>query len=443
MIAADIEASTAAIDPLDSLMRGSYMDSESGKRVRLDTRSLVIADSLKGREVELVTDLGLGQRLAVISDPATYAVLGGRTGEALGGKFMVSEIVLGSLPHADEKTVAKVREATDTADALIAVGSGTINDIAKYASALDGKPFAVFGTAPSMTGYTSLTASITVHGHKMTLPAHAAAGVFFDLDVLAAAPPNMIRAGLGDTICRSTAQADWLLSHRLLGTEYRLLPFDLLAEDETQLLEMAADLLAGDLEAMRVLIRTLVLSGLGTAIVGSSAPASQAEHLVSHYIDMLADSSRPMVLHGEQVGVTTLSSARLQQAMLSGPAPVVEAYDVSEADVVAHFGDELSPSIWAEFAAKRLDRERANTLNHKIEMNWDSIRDEIEAVRLPVKRIESVLAAAGAPLTPADIHLDRSFYEAALLHAREIRNRFTFLDLAAASERLVPLLPSL
>src|SRR5262245_24743889 len=233
MTAADFRASTAAIDdPLDALMRGSYLDSETGKPVGGETPSLVIADSLKSREAELVADLGFGRRLAVISDPATHAALGARASKALGGKFTVSEIVLGALPHADEETVAKVRAATTEADALIAVGSGTVNDIAKYASALDGKPFAVFGTGPSMTGYTSLTASITVHGHKMTLPAQAAAGVFFDLGVLASAPPNMIRAGLGDTICRSTAQADWLLSHLLLGTEYKLLPFDLLAQDE-------------------------------------------------------------------------------------------------------------------------------------------------------------------------------------------------------------------
>ena len=104
---------------------------------------------------------------------------------------------------------------------LIAVGSGTINDLCKYASALDGKPYAVFATAPSMNGYTSVNAAITVEGHKKSLPAQAAAGVFFDLEVLAAAPVRLIRAGLGDSVCRCTAQADWLLAHLLLGRPYR------------------------------------------------------------------------------------------------------------------------------------------------------------------------------------------------------------------------------
>ena len=60
------------------------------------------------------------------------------------------------------------------ADALVAVGSGTINDLCKYAAAQDGKPYAVFATAPSMNGYTSKNAAITVDGHKKSLPARDA-----------------------------------------------------------------------------------------------------------------------------------------------------------------------------------------------------------------------------------------------------------------------------
>ena len=119
------------------------------------------------------------------------------------------------------------------ADALVAVGSGTINDLCKYAAAQDGKPYVVFATAPSMNGYTSMNAAITVDGHKKTLPAATPLGVFMDLGVLAAAPARMIRAGLGDSLCRSTAQADWLLSHHLLGTPYRRAPFALLARRRT------------------------------------------------------------------------------------------------------------------------------------------------------------------------------------------------------------------
>ena len=126
------------------------------------------------------------------------------------------------------QTVEVLRRASADADALVAVGSGTINDVCKYAAAKDGKRYAVFATAPSMNGYASKNAAITIDGHKSSLAAASPVGVFMDLAVLCAAPARMIRAGLGDSLCRSTAQADWLLSHHLLGTPYRHAPFALL-----------------------------------------------------------------------------------------------------------------------------------------------------------------------------------------------------------------------
>jgi glycerol-1-phosphate dehydrogenase [NAD(P)+] len=431
-----------AFDPIQALLDGTYLDRETGRATGVPTRSLVIADTLAGREADLIADLEFGKKLAVVSDPATHGVLGRRVEAAFTGRFHVQSIVLPADPYPDDDTVAGIRAATASADALIAVGSGTINDLAKYSSALDGKPYAVFATAPSMNGYTSLTASISQHGHKMTLPAQAPAGAFFDLTVLAGAPTRMIRAGLGDSICRATAQTDWLLSHLLLDTPYRQLPYDLLAAEEPQLLDMAADLVAGSIDAMRVLVRTLILSGLGTAIVGSSAPASQAEHLVSHYIDMLAPATRPNVFHGEQVGVTTLSMARLQEALLASQ-PMVSPDTVTEYDVIAHFGPELGRSVWPEFAAKLFDKARADQLNHRITTQWNVISARLSKTFLSPSRIESVLHAAGAPVTPQAIHLERSFYDAALLHGREIRNRYTVLDVMAASGRLANLLPTL
>ena len=437
-----LRQSVAAVDPLEALLEGRYRDPETGETVGVTTRALAIEDSLAGSEADLVAGLGFGRKLAIIADPNTNAVLGSRVERALNGRFTVQAITLPPNSEPDAETVARVRAASDGADALIAVGSGTINDLAKYASALDHKPYAVFATAPSMNGFTSLTASITVDGHKMTLPAHAPAGAFFDLKVLAAAPARLIRSGLGDSICRATAQWDWLLSHLLLGTSYRELPFALLADDEPDLIAHAADLLGGDLKVMRRLVRTLLLSGFGTAIVGSSAPASQAEHLVSHYLDMRGPAGRPPVFHGEQIAVTTLSIARLQEAMLESP-PVLVADRLTEADFMTRYGDHLGQSTWAEFAPKRLTAERADELNHELATNWQSVTEKLRRVALGSSQTLDALTAAGAPTTPEAIHLDRSFYEGALTDAREIRNRYTVLDLAAASGQLGGLIPRL
>jgi glycerol-1-phosphate dehydrogenase [NAD(P)+] len=428
-------------DVIDRLIAGTHEDPDGGPPLRVETRAVMIARSLAGMEADIVRPLALGRRLAVVSDPTTHAILGERVERALMSLAEVSSVVLPEHPHADDATLQRLRAATSAADALVAVGSGTINDLCKYASAHDRKPYVVFGTAPSMNGYTSVNAAITVHGHKKSLPAQAPLGAFLDLSILAAAPVRMIRSGLGDSLCRATAQADWLLAHLLFDLPYRTMPFVLLAEDEPALFASAEALVNGDLEAMEKLVRTLLLSGFGTAICGNSFPASQGEHLISHYGDMLPHAGRPFTFHGEQIGVTTLTMARLQGRLLDGPPPTVAADRNTEAGFVARFGPALGPSCWSDFSQKRLTADRATRVNERIADKWPEIRAAISAISLHADMLAPVLQKAKAPRTPEDLGWPLASYRAAVRHAREIRNRYTFLDLAADSgvlDRIIP-----
>jgi len=420
-------------DPVARLLAGQYPDPETGELLVAAARSVVIADSLDGREAELVAALDLGHHLAVVADEDTHAALGRRVSAALASRFAVQEVVLGHAPHADTVTVAQLGARLDArTEAIIAVGSGTINDLCKMAALARGCPQVVFATAPSMNGYTSVSASITEAGIKRSVRAATPVGAFFDLGVLAAAPVRLIQAGLGDSLCRPTAQADWLLAHLLLDQLYREAPFAMLAGDEAALLAQPAALVSGDLAVMRNLVRTLVLSGFGMTISGGSYPASQGEHLLSHYIDMMGPPTLPAAFHGEQTGVCALAMARLQDQILAQEAPpVLQPTAITHDDVVRHFGPERGEACWREFAPKRLDQQRADELNARLAAGWDTMRTRIQAVTLGSARMTAVLAAAGAPLTPADLGWPQPLFDAALAHAREIRNRYTFLDFAA------------
>jgi glycerol-1-phosphate dehydrogenase [NAD(P)+] len=426
-------------DLIARLLAGTCADPDGGPDLAVATQRVLIAPSLADDLPACLDGLPLGRKLAVVSDPTTHRVLGAAVERALAGHWSVAGIRLEDAPHADEETVAKLVEATQEAEALVAVGSGTINDICKYASMLAGKPYVAFATAPSMNGYVSTSAAITVHGHKKSLPAQAPLAVFVDLAIMAAAPPRMIRSGLGDSLCRSTAQADWLLAHRLLGQPYRTMPFVLLAEDEDALFAQSDALMRGDLGAMERLVRTLILSGFGTAICGSSHAASQGEHLISHYADMLGDPDWPAAFHGEQVGVATLTVARLQERILGEPALRV-APDTSERTTLLDvFGDDLGGECWNDFRKKRFDRRKAAEVNEILAAGWDSIRAEIAAVIRPAAELEAVLMRAGAPRTAADLGWPHEFYAQAVSNARLIRNRYTFLDLGAGAG--LPLAP--
>ena len=420
-------------DPLASLLAGAWRDPETGERLAVAARSIEIADSLDGREAELVLALGLGPQLALVADEDTYAALGRRVERALGARFAVQRILLGRAPHADAATLEKLSAAlAPGTDAVVAVGSGTINDLCKLAAVGRGCPQVVFATAPSMNGYTSLSASITEGGLKRSVRAATPVGAFFDLGVLAAAPVRLIRAGLGDSVCRPTAQVDWLLAHLLLDRPYREAPFALLAADEPALLAQASALVAGDLTAMRHLVRTLVLSGFGMTIAGGSYPASQGEHLLSHYIEMMRPADLPVALHGEQTGVCALAMARLQGRILAREAPpVLRPTAVDRDAVIRRFGAERGEACWRELEPKRIDRDRAEQLNARLAAGWDAMRDRIRGVALGDSRMTEALTAAGAPTTPAELGWPDALLDDALAHAREIRNRYTFLDFAA------------
>src|SRR5262249_8820432 len=184
----------------------------------------------------------------------------------------------------------------------------------------------------------------------------------------------------------------------------------LLAADEAALLARPAALLAGDAGAMELLARTLILSGFGMTICGGSYPASQGEHLISHYIDMLGDPGWPAALHGQHIPLTTLTMARLQERMLGGAAPVLHPTGSDEAALRRHFGPELGASCWAAFSRKALDGERAAALSAKLAAGWPAIRRALAAVTRPAAALAAVLRAAGAPTRCDDIHVPAAFY---------------------------------
>ena len=414
------------------MVAGTWINPSTGQAVRLPYDSIVFADRLEGREADLVSGLGLGTSFTVVADPATFEALGRRVAQALRSLGTVDVVVLDE-PHADMTAVASLSEKLASAEVVVAVGSGTLNDLCKYVTGLAGRPYCVFGTAGSMNGYTSSTASLTLDsGLKVSLPSHAPAGFFVDLGVNAAAPPHLAAAGFGDCLARSVAQVDWWMSHRLLGTPYTPLPYLIQDADERALNDRAALLPRGDIAATGYLFRVLTLCGLGISFTGVSNHGSMGEHQISHYIDCFAGADHPGSLHGQQVGVASLTMARLQQTMLASERPPeVRPTRIDEAGMVRRMGAEAAAQCRTELQLKAFDPGSAAAFNRKLAALWPELRAECSAFAIPVDDMIGLLAAAGGPTTASGLGLRPEFYREAVLHCREMRNRFSFLDIAA------------
>lgn len=419
---------------IDDLRLGRWASPVTGETAPPSaTRAIVIEESLEGREAELVAGLGVDGPFAVVADEDTWEAMGRRVCAALDAAGMApTSTVLGAHPHADVATAALLADRVRGAAHLVAVGSGTVNDLCKYVTAADGRSCSVFGAAASMDGYASSTASMGLEsGLKVSLKAHAPLGVFLDLGVIAAAPPRMAASGFGDCLCSSVARIDWWMSHRLLGTFYRDEPYLIAEANDPEMLRRVDGLPKGDVEAVGYLVRALALSGLGIGFTQVSNHGSMGEHQVSHYIDCFARDRHPGSLHGEQVGVASLSMARIQNWMLAQETPPeMRPTRIDEADMARRMGPQIAAQCAAEYRKKALDEAGAAALNDKLAAIWPELRAECAAWAVPVETMADQLRRAGGATSAAELGLDVDFYREAVRHGHEMRNRFAFVDIA-------------
>ncbi len=219
-------------------------------------------------------------------------------------------------PVADEKTVQTVTDAGKEYDYLLAVGSGTLNDLVKRAGFLLNKQSGVFATAPSMDGYTSGVTPLIENGFKITRNAQVASDILLDYEVLKNAPKIMIGAGVGDILAKYCCLTDWRISSYLTGEPYNEAAATLMYEAVKALDESIPLLLKGEESAVEKLMNALLVSGYAMVLAGNSRPASGAEHHMSHFLEMdFLRRGERIPLHGVKVGLGTAVSLYLYHTL--------------------------------------------------------------------------------------------------------------------------------
>jgi glycerol-1-phosphate dehydrogenase [NAD(P)+] len=188
---------------------------------------------------------------------------------------------------------------------LLAVGGGRVIDSVKLAAARSGVPFVSVPTAISHDGVSSPVASLFAHeGRRQSYAATMPSGIVIDVAVIGAAPPRLLRAGLGDLVSNLTAILDWRLAEQAVGESYDAYSAEIAESAARSVLRL------DDLEAQASherLAKGLLMSGLAMAHAGTSRPCSGAEHLISHALDHALGPR--VAMHGEQVALGTLISA--------------------------------------------------------------------------------------------------------------------------------------
>lgn len=350
-----------------------------------------------------------GKNFLLVSDQNIYPLFE--------SKISSDKKLILSSPHADEKTVKEIMFHAKDAELIVGIGSGTINDLCKLASFNKKIPYTIFASAPSMNGYSSANASIMIDGHKKSLPAQLPIAIFADLEILQDAPERLIKSGIGDSLCFSTCHFDWLLSHLILNTKFNEEIFDLLKPYHQKLFS--------EKFSIQNLIENLIVSGLGMYITGGSYPASQSEHLIAHYLEMKYPNLSSKSFHGEQIAVTTLTAAEIQEKILKQENLQIESSKIDLNYLRKIFSDEETANhCLKELEAKIISKEQAKILNQ----NWLEIRRKLKEVFVSKNDLEKLSDKFNLPKKPFDIFLDEEIYDEAIKNSYLIRNRFTCLD---------------
>jgi glycerol-1-phosphate dehydrogenase [NAD(P)+] len=300
----------------------------------------------------------------------------------------------------------------------VAVGSGTINDLAKLAAHRTGRPYLCVATAASMDGYTAFGASITYQGSKQTFDCPAPTAVIADLKVIAAAPPQMSAWGYADLLAKVTAGADWILADALGVESIDPLAWNIVQGRLREAVANPAGVRAHKREAIRQLVEGLMLGGFAMQATRSSRPASGAEHQFSHLWDMQHHTHNgDAPSHGLKVGIGTLAVTALYERLLEQP---IEQLDVQqccatwpEASTWVQRAQSLFPEgdlrtvAVREIAAKHISPESLREQLELLRAIWPKLRQWLRAQIIPFNDVWSMLESANAATEPEQIGISR------------------------------------
>ncbi len=391
------------------------------------------------RLVEYVTARGLAA-FTLVADRNTYAALGHQVEAALRSAGLAVETVVlpGDEVVPDEGRIVHILMRAPVQTCYLAVGSGVITDLTRFVSYHTRNRFISLPTAPSMDGYATSSNALTIGGLKQSIAGQAPEALFCDIDTLAAAPRPMIAAGLGDTLAKFTSVNDLRLGHLLWDERWDEAIGQRMENLAHTALARADEIACADVDAVALLTRTLIDSGLEMAAFGSSAPGGGSEHHISHCWEMrMLQAGLPPLLHGAKVGVGTVIAAgwyarvramsrdeaarRLTGASLPDPevteetirrvyGPVADQIIAQQAQFIR-----MTPKQWAALRQRLLDR-------------WADV--QAIAARLPApEAITAALRSAGGPATPQELGLSESEARIAADFGHFTRPRFTVAKL--------------
>lgn len=379
------------------------------------------------------------KRIYLICDNVTVKIAGERVRDLLVSSGLEVHMHVISHLSYDESTLGEllINENFDC-DVVVGVGTGSINDMCRYFSYKLQLPYCIVATAAPMDGFASSISALTVNNLKTTFEVRTPQLIVGDTDILTGAPYSMISAGLGDLIGKFTCLCDWKLSRLINGEYYCETIVDMVSNCARNVLDNAGSVKERDPKVLGDIMEGLVFTGVAMSMVGNSRPASGCEHHISHYWEMIFEQQgRRPAPHGHQVGVGTILILKLTEALrkrdkidFDRARREAKQYDFEQwsEEIKKAYGPAAPGVMELEQEAGKNETEACLKRIDKLEENWKTVIALLES--LPSSQtVTELMTELSAPCSPSQIGVDRKLLKDTLLYCKEVRARYTILQM--------------
>jgi glycerol-1-phosphate dehydrogenase [NAD(P)+] len=412
------------------------------KKYNLGLLDFGIKDNLASNCHKIVEDLGFkNKRVLLVCDQNIYD----NTAQFFGDSFakiaassdfkqLIFKTDGKNKIIANQANLEKILAKAQNHDLIIALGSGTINDLCKLASCNLKIPYIIFASAASMNGYLSANASIMIDNHKKSLPATLPIAIYCDLGILKAAPSDLTKAGIADSLCFYNCYFDAKLSNMVLNTDLKEEAFAIVASQIDDLMLSYKKYSLNDKILLKKLITILLIAGISMTIAKSSYPASQAEHLIAHLLEMKYPGKINNILHGLQIAVTTMTSSNLQAKILRKQDPIIAANDfivqnkAKTKKLEQYFTKDVFHQCQKEVAIKLITEDSANKLNLFLKENWLEFSRTLSQIQNKQRDLKKIFQHFEINTSYQIFQITKQQYDDVVKNAKFIRGRFTCLD---------------
>ncbi len=322
---------------------------------------------------------------------------------------------------------------------LVAVGSGSINDITRYVAFHTDRSFVSIGTAPSMDGYTSVIAPLINNNLKVNKPAINPEVLICDLDIMKKAPYQMLISGFGDVAGKYIAIADWILGRFINGESYCPVNVEIVFQAVEKCMANVEQIKQRSNKGIKSLIEALILAGVTILILDNTRAVSSIEHAMGHYLEMmkLIQGEKP-ARHGITVGVTTGYVIKFYEEFFKFDFSSVDKKEIKKSkktkkqwrkEVLEKYGKKIGTLVLKDNPAGYTVWEQQERRIDSFFTNFAQIKEELDF--LPDwQDLKGVYQQLSLPLSAGEISVKQDMLQDSLIYAKDYRERYTLFKTA-------------